>query len=74
MAESNSPSPEKFSPAELTLHRTAAERGETPTLEIVRKFIITIRKNFLASPKAVEKGKTTRNAKPKVDESQIDFF
>lgn len=68
------PDDEKFTRAELAEHRAAAARGETPSLETVRKFILTIRRSFLASPKAVEKGKTTRNAKPKIDESDIDFF
>jgi len=63
-----------FTKAELSAHRAAAERGETPSLDIVAKFIRTIRKTFLASPIAVEKGKKTRNSKPKVDESQVDFF
>ena len=60
--------------AEAAFHRAEAAQGKTPSFEIVRRFIATIRKGFLASPKAVEKGKTTRNAKPKVDESQVDFF
>jgi hypothetical protein len=65
---------ETFTPAELAAHRADAAAGKTPTLEIVRKFILTIRKTFLASPKAVEKGKTTRNVKPKLLEDQVDFF
>ena len=68
------PPNDKFTPQELAQHRAEAAAGITPSFEIVAKFIRTIRRTFLASPKAVEKGKTTRNAKPKPDESQIDFF
>ena len=67
--------PEPLSPSELALYRAQAAKGETPSLEIIRRFIATIRKNFLASPRAVEKGKTTRNAKPpKATDDQVDFF
>jgi len=56
-------------------HYTALSlSGETLPLSIVKRYIATIRKNFLASPKAVEKGKTTRNKKPTITEDQIDFF
>ena len=65
---------EPLSPAELAHHRAAAASGITPSFEIVGRFVATIRKTFLSQPKAVEKGKTTRNAKPKVSEDQIDFF
>ena len=63
-----------FTPAELAAHRAAAARGETPSFSIVAKFIRTIRKTFLASPIAMEKGKKTRNKKPVINEDQIDFF
>lgn len=66
--------PKPFTTAELTAARAEAATGKTPSFETCRRFIATIRKNFLSSPKAVEKGKTTRNAKPKVSEDQIDFF
>lgn len=60
---------------ELAHYRLLSERGETPPLSIIRRFVLTIRKNFLSSPKTIEKGKTTRNAKPKpTDDTQIDFF
>ena len=67
-------SPETFTKEELAFHRAEAAAGKTPSFDIVRKFIITMRKGFLASPRAVEKGKKSRDAKPKVDESQVDFF
>lgn len=67
--------PEKLTPAELAHYRAQAAKGETPSLDIVRRFIATIRKNFLSSPAKVEKGKTTRNAKPaKTSDDQVDFF
>jgi hypothetical protein len=59
---------------DLARYRAEAAAGKTPSLEIIRAFIQTMRKSFLASPKAVEKGKKSRDAKPKVDESQVDFF
>ena len=67
-------SDETFTPAELANHRAEAAAGKTPSFDTVRKFVATIRKTFLASPKAVEKGKTSRNTKPKVTEEQVDFF
>jgi hypothetical protein len=60
--------------AEQAHYRSLAARGETPSLDIIRRFIATIRKTFSASPIKVEKASKTRNAKPKPDESQIDFF
>lgn len=65
---------EPFTPAELAHHRALADKGETPTLEIVRRFVHTIRTKFSASPTAVAKGKKTRTVAPKVNEDQIDFF
>ena len=64
-----------LSPQEKAKYQAEAAAGKTPSLNIVRRFILTIRKAYLASPKAVEKSKVTRNAKPPgKDESQIDFF
>jgi len=65
---------EPFTPAELAEHRARAEKGETPTLEIVRRFVHTIRTKFTSSPTAVAKGKKSRNVAEKVNEDQIDFF
>lgn len=59
---------------EIETARAKADKGETPSLSLVRRFILTIRKNFTASPKAVEKAKVTRNKKAVPDEKQIDFF
>lgn len=66
--------PQPLTPQEIAFHRAQAAGGISPSLEICKRFILTIRKTFLASPKAVAKGKTTRNAKAKPDEAQIDFF
>lgn len=63
-----------FTPQELAHHRAQAAAGKTPSLSIVRRFILTIRKTFSSSPIKEEKAKKTRNAKPKPDENQIDFF
>lgn len=63
-----------LTPAEISHYRAQASAGNTPSLGIVRRFIRTIRKTFSASPSKVEKAQKTRNAKPKPDESQIDFF
>lgn len=71
------PQPDEILPLsreELSKYRALAASGETPSLDIIRRFVRTIRKNFLASPKAVEKGKTTRNKKAVVTDDQIDFF
>ena len=66
--------PKPLTQAEIAHYRALAAAGETPSFSIVARFVATIRKTFLSQPKAVEKGKTTRNAKPKPDESQVDFF
>lgn len=64
-----------LSDAEVAAARAAIARGETPSFELVRRFIARIRKTFLSSPKAVEKGKTSRNTKPKASEEEVaDFF
>jgi hypothetical protein len=63
-----------LSPAEAAAYRAKAAAGETPSLDIVRRFIATIRKTFAASPAKTAKAGKTRNAKPKPDESQMDFF
>ena len=66
--------PNPLTKEELAFHRAEAAKGNSPSPEVVARFIATIRKNFLSSPKAVEKGKTTRNKKPTVSEDQITFF
>lgn len=63
-----------LTPAEVAAYRLAAEQGKTPSLGIVRRFVLTIRKTFLANPAKVEKSKVSRNTKPVVSENQIDFF
>ena len=65
-----------FSPLskeEIALHRAEASKGNTPSLEIVGRFIATIRKAWNAKPKEKTEGKS-RVSKPKADENQIDFF
>lgn len=72
--------PEPVTPAvpltreEIAHYRALAEKGETPSLDIVRRFVATIRKTFNSTPKAVEKSKVSRNTKPKLTEDQLDFF
>jgi hypothetical protein len=66
--------PEPLTKSEIETYRARAAAGETPSLDIVSRFIATIRKSFLSSPKAVEKGKTTRNAKAKASDSDADEF
>lgn len=66
--------PLPLTPAEQAHYRALAAQGQTPSLDTVRRFIATIRKTFSANPAKAEKAKKTRNAKPKPDESQIDFF
>ena len=64
-----------LSDSEIAAARAAIARGETPSFDLVRRFVARIRKTFLASPKAVEKGKTSRNTKPKASEEDVaDFF
>ncbi len=72
MPDDNSDQP--LTPLEIAQYRAQAAAGKTPSLSIVRRFILTIRKTFSASPVKTEKAQKTRNAKPKPDESQIDFF
>jgi hypothetical protein len=51
-----------------------AEKGKYPTLDIVRRFIATIRTSIKNSPVKTAKTKVSRNKKPVVDETQVDFF
>lgn len=70
----NEPEDLPLSPSEIAHHRAQAAMGKTPSLNIIRRFIITIRKTFSASPAKTEKAQKPRTAKAKPDESQIDFF
>jgi hypothetical protein len=65
---------EKFSPAELEAHRQAAARGELPSLEVLAKFVHTIRRSWLALPKSTQDKAKSRIKKPKLSEEQVDFF
>lgn len=62
-----------LSKAEADQARAEASAGRPPSLEILRRFIATIRKNWTAKPPEQTKGKS-RDKKPVVDENQIDFF
>jgi len=53
--------------------RADASAGRSVTLETLRRFIATIRKNWSAKPPEQTKGKSRTKAAP-VDENQIDFF
>ena len=63
-----------LSPAEKRACQETAAQGETPPLGLVRRFILTIRKTFSASPKTVEKSKVSRVKTAQKTPDQIDFF
>lgn len=63
---------EPLSPEELAAHRAAAASGKIPSLEICRRFVLNIRKNWLAKPEEKTKGKS-RTVKAKPDEN-LEFF
>lgn len=52
--------------------RRRAERGEILPLEILRRFVATIRKSYTALPKEAQS--KTREKTPPPDDRQIDFF
>lgn len=62
-----------LSKSEADALRARASAGEMPTLEALRRFVRTIRKNWTSKPDATTKGKS-RDKKPLPDEKQIDFF
>lgn len=62
----------KLSSPEIESLRQKAARGISLTIEEVRKFVQATRRSFLAVPVKTPKAKA--EAKPKVDETQIDFF
>jgi len=63
-----------LTPAEKAHYTAEASAGRTPSLEIVKRFILTIRKSFTANPNLGEKSQKSRTAKAKPDDKQIDFF
>ena len=66
--------PTPLTEAERLHYQTEAEKGNYPSLEIVRRFIATIRKSINSSPaKLAKTAKTRVKAKP-IDEDQVDFF
>lgn len=65
--------PEPLSKAEAAEARARASAGEMPSLEILRRFVATIRKSWTAKPDSQTKGKS-RNKKPAPDDKQINFF
>lgn len=68
-----SDSPQPLSKDEAAALRASTAAGNPPTLDILRRFIATIRKTWTAKPDAQTKGKS-RDKKPVADENQIDFF
>lgn len=64
---------EPLTKAEADAARAEASAGRPPSLEILRRFIATIRKSWLAKPAEKTQGKNRTKAAP-VDENQIDFF
>ena len=53
-------------------YQALAAQGKIPTLEICRRFIATIRKNF--TPEQTANAKKSRVKTPVKSEDQIDFF
>lgn len=60
--------------AERAHYQAEAEKGIFPSLEIVRRFVATIRKSITESPIKMEKTAKTRNKKLELTEDQVDFF
>lgn len=58
---------------ELAHYRQEAAAGRLPSLEIIRRFIATIRKGWTSKPEEKTKGKSRTKA-PTVTEDKIDFF
>lgn len=66
--------PIPLSEAERAFHQAEAEKGNFPSLEIVRRFVATIRTSIRSNPIKLEKTAKTRNKKPDASEKEIDFF
>lgn len=66
--------PQPLTEDERKHYQAAAEKGIFPTLEIVRRYIATIRKSITNSPAKLVKTAKTRNKKPEISEDQVDFF
>jgi hypothetical protein len=62
-----------LSKTEAAEARARASAGEMPSLDLLRRFVATIRQSWLAKPDAQTKGKS-REKKPSPDDKQIDFF
>jgi hypothetical protein len=66
--------PVPLTEAERLHYQAEAAKGKIPTLDIVRRFIATIRKNITESPIKLAKTAKSRNKKTPPDEAQVDFF
>lgn len=64
---------EPLSKDEAAQARADASAGRPVSLETLRRFIATIRKNWTAKPAEKTQGKSRTKAAPP-DENQIDFF
>lgn len=70
----NQEKPVPLSKEERAFYQAEAEKGKTPSLSIVRRFIATIRLSITSSPSKTEKTKVSRNVKPKVSEDDFTAF
>lgn len=68
----NTDTPEPLTEAERAHYQALAEKGDYPPLEIVRRFVATIRKSILASPAKVAKTKKSRVKETKAED--VGFF
>jgi hypothetical protein len=68
----SAPADTPFTPSELQTHRASALKGIQPTLETVRRFILTIRTGWAAKPKEKTEGKS-RVKKKAASEAQEDL-
>lgn len=66
--------PEPLSIEEQAHYRKKAELGETPTLDIVRRWVATMRKSILASPTKTANAKKGRNKKVVATEDDVGKF
>lgn len=67
--------PQPLTETERAHYQAEAEKGNYPTLEIVRRFIATIRTSIKNSPIKLAKTAKTRNKKAEASEEDVgDFF
>lgn len=74
MENLNQTPPLPLTEAERKHYQSEAEKGKYPSLDVVRRFIATIRTSITNSPAKTEKVAKSRNKKPIINEDQVDFF